>query len=343
MRNNGFALYGKEDLRPYAWEMPESEAGGVVIRVQACGICGSDRRQYYGGPSPRYQLPIVLGHEIVGRVQEVGSQVKGFIPEDLVTIAPIIPCMNCSACWRGQDNLCERGLVVGVDYSGGMAEHFYVPAHMVAVGGLVKVPDGVEPEAAAMSELLACCWHGLRQTQFRAGYDVLLIGSGPIGATFTQLLRLLGAARITITGSNPHRLAIAAELGTDVTLNAQDINLPKYACENGYAPDLAIIVAPTVEDAAAALEIVRPGGEMLLFSGYPHGSSMSFDLYKFHYSGKHIHSSIDATIADFHQAVKLQCQLNMSRLITHRFPLNKTVEGFETSRYPDAMKVLIKP
>jgi L-iditol 2-dehydrogenase len=342
MQNSGFALYGKEDLRPHLWEMPELEPGGVLLRVLACGICGSDLRQYWHGPSPRYSLPAVLGHEIVGQVEQIGSQVEDFKPGDLATVAPIIPCMNCPACWRGQDNLCERGLVIGVDTAGAMAEYFYAPARLVAAGGLARVPEGVAPEAAAMTEILACCWHGLSQTRLRAGDDVLLIGEGPIGATFVQLLRLLGAARITVTGLNPYRLAIASELGADLALNIKEIDLRHYARENQYQPDMAIIAAPAVDDAAAALEIIRPGGDILFFSGYPHGTLFSLDLYKFHYAEKHIHGSIDATIADFQHALRLQPQVDMQRLITHRFPLERTVEGFQAGRDERVMKVLIE-
>jgi L-iditol 2-dehydrogenase len=343
MHNSGFALYGKEDLRPYSWEMPEFEPGGVLLRVLACGICGSDLRQYWHGPSPRYKLPAVLGHEVVGAVEEIGPEVEGLSLGDLVAVAPIIPCMNCPACWRGQDNLCERGLVVGVDTPGAMAEYFYASSRLVGVGGLAKVPSGVPNNAAALTELLACCWHGLQQTGMQAGHDVLLVGEGPIGMTFIQLLRLLGAARITVTGLNPYRLKFASEMGADVTLNVGEVDLREYSRRNRYFPDLAIIAAPTIEGASEALEIIRAGGELLLFSGYPFESSMSLDLYKFHYAEKHIHGSIDATIADFQHAMQLQGQVTMERLITHHFPLEKTVEGFQIGRDHHVMKVLLEP
>lgn len=343
MQNSAFALYGKEDLRPVSSELGELEQGGVLIRVMACGVCGSDMRQYSHGPSPRYVLPAVLGHEIVGTVDSVGIRVDSLAVGDMVAVAPVIPCMNCAACRRGQDNLCERQQVIGVNVPGGMAQYLQLPARMVDAGGLAKVPEGVSWEAAALTEVLACCCHGLRQARPQVGDDVLVVGEGPIGATFVQLLRLMGVARITVSGLNSHRLAVAGELGADELLDVSGLDLNKYAEQTGYAPDLAIVAAPSAEASFVALDIIRPGGTLLLFSGYPHGTSAPLDLYKFHYAEKHIHGSIDATIVDFQFAMKLQPQLKMARLITDRFPLDETPSAFMAGRDPKRLKVLIEP
>jgi L-iditol 2-dehydrogenase len=343
LQNKAFALFGKEDLRPVSSDLGELEQGGLLVRVQACGVCGSDLRQFFHGPSPRYVLPAVLGHEIVGVVERIGPGVESFAVGDLVAIAPVIPCMNCAACRRGQDNLCEREQVVGVNVAGGMAQYILLPARMVDAGGVAKVPPGVPPEAAALTEVLACCRHGLRQAGPQLGDDVLIVGEGPIGATFVQLLRLMGAARITVTGLNTHRLRVVGELGADVLLDVGNVDLREHADQTGYSPDLAIVAAPSAEASLAALDILRPGGTLLLFSGYPHGTTAALDLYRFHYAEKHIHGSIDATVADFQFAMKLQPQLNMARLITDRFPLDETPKAFEAGRDPKGMKVLIEP
>jgi L-iditol 2-dehydrogenase len=335
------ALYGQHDLRPFELTAPALETGGIRMRVALCGICGSDQRQYFGGPSPRYTLPAVLGHEFAGEITEVGSQVEGFAVGDRVTVAPVIPCLNCEACRRGADNLCERGLVIGVNYPGAMAEQFYVPPRMVAAGGLAHIPSGASLEAAALTELLACCWHGLRQVNPRPGEDVLVIGEGPIAATFIQLLRLMGVGRITVTGLNPFRLKQTAALGADAMLQTDQTPLRDYAASQHYSPDLAIVAAPAVEDASVALDILRTGGNLLLFSGYPHGTRLDLDLYKFHYAEKHIHGSIDATIADFHHAVRLLPQVRLPQLISHRFPLENAVEAFQAARTVESMKVVL--
>jgi L-iditol 2-dehydrogenase len=343
MTISAFALYGKEDLRHIEWESPALESGGVLLRVNYCGICGSDLRMFYDGPSPRYNLPIVLGHEFAGTVAEVGPKVKDFKLGDLATVAPLIPCMNCRPCGHGQDNLCERGQVIGAHIAGAMADYFYVPEQMISAGGLVRVPPDVEPQAAAMTEIFACCLHGLRQTGFETGDNVLIIGEGPIGLAHLQLLRLMGAGRIVVTGLLANRLRLAEEFGADVALDATRHDLKQHAGETHFQPDLAIIATPSMPATETALELLRPGGSLLMFSGYPYGTQMTIDAYRFHYREKHIHGSIDCNIRDFRNAAELLPRLKTKPLITRTFPLAETPQAFRAARGPDAIKTMIVP
>src|SRR4030043_328969 len=132
-------LYGKEDI--HIEEMPkvELESHGMLVRVRASGICGSDIRVFFNGLSPRYINPVILGHEVCGEVVEIGSAISEYDPGDLVGIAPIIPCMSCIPCSHGQDNICQTAKVIGCNVHGAMAEYFYIPSQMVQVGGVVKV------------------------------------------------------------------------------------------------------------------------------------------------------------------------------------------------------------
>ncbi|NIV39555.1 MAG: alcohol dehydrogenase catalytic domain-containing protein, partial [Anaerolineae bacterium] len=186
-------LHAREDVRIGELDLPPVESHALIIRVLGCGICGSDARMFFNGPSSRYTIPVILGHELSGEVVEVGPRVEGYAPGDLVTVAPIAPCMRCPPCSRGMDNLCERAQVIGCTVHGGMAEYLYVSSQMVQVGGVVRLPPGVDHRTAAMSELVGCCLHGLRQTGVRAGDRLLIVGDGPIGLTFLQLAKLMGA------------------------------------------------------------------------------------------------------------------------------------------------------
>jgi L-iditol 2-dehydrogenase len=338
-----FALYGKEDLRAFEWDAPALDDSGVLLRVNSCGICGSDLRMFYDGPSPRYRLPVVLGHEFTGTVTEAGPKVKDLQPGDVVAVAPLIPCMNCRPCRHGQDNLCENGLVIGVHVPGGMADHFYVPGQMVNAGGLAKVPASADVRSAALTEIVACCLHGLRQTEFKLGDSVLIIGEGPVGLTHLQLLRLMGAGEVVVTGLVEKRLRLAEELGASMALDVGKHDLKKFAEDKAFKPDLAIIAAPVIPATQTAFELVRPGGSLLMFSGYPAGSTMPFDLYKFHYSEKHVHGSIDCTLRDFYNAMELMPRLQMGKLITHVFPLGETPQAFRAAREVGAVKTMIEP
>jgi L-iditol 2-dehydrogenase len=343
MRIEGVALHGKEDLRPFDWDAPTLEDGGVLLKVNSCGVCGSDLRMFYDGPSPRYPLPVVLGHEFTGTIVQSGPKVKGLSVGDVVSVAPLIPCMHCHPCTHGQDNLCESAQVIGVNIPGANASHFYVPEQMVDAGGLVKLPSDTDVRAAALTEIVACCLHGLRQTEFEVGDSVLIIGEGPVGLAHLQLLRLMGAGDVIVTGLLPNRLALAEELGATVALDVGKRDLKKFAEERGFRPDLAIVAAPIVPASQAALELVRPGGSLLLFSGYPYGSTFPFDLYKFHYAEKHVHGSIDCTLRDFQNASELMPRLQMGRVITHEFPLSEAVQAFRAARGKDAIKTMIVP
>jgi L-iditol 2-dehydrogenase len=342
MKIHAFALHAKEDLRPLEWEIPDTERGGVLLRVIACGICGSDLRMFYEGPSPRYTLPIVLGHEFTGTVVEAGANVKGFKPGDVAAVAPLIPCMSCRPCSHGQDNLCETGQVIGTHIAGAMADHFYVPERMVSAGGLVKLPAGADPRVSALTEIVGCCLHGIRQTNFQVGDSVLIIGEGPIGLAHLQLLRLMGADQIVMTGLIQNRLKLAEELGASVALDVGKHDLKQFAQDRGFKPDLAIVATPVMPASELALELLRWGGTLLLFSGYPYGTTMTLDAYRFHYAEKHIHGSIDCNIRDFQNATELLPRLQMGRLITQTFPLKDTLQAFRAARNPEAVKTMIE-
>ncbi len=332
-------FYGKEDIRIEARDLPGMESHGLLVRVLACGICGSDTRYFFNGPSPRYTLPIVLGHELCGEVVQVGPDLKDYAPGDRVTVAPIIPCMRCNACAHGQDNLCEKSEVIGVNVAGGMAEYMYIPSQMVQSGGAVKLPPTASYREAALSELVGCCLHGLRQVGLEAGDSLLVIGGGPIGMTFTQLASLKGA-KVTSSELLPVRRELALELGAQEAVDPSQTDLlARYA--NSF--DRVIVATASVPATEQALQLVRTGGSLLFFSGYLKGSKLELELNEIHYRELHIHGSIDCTIQDFQNAVALLPQISMEKLVTSCYPLDRTVEAFQATRQPNSVKVLIEP
>lgn len=332
-------LYGREDLRIEEVDLPPVEPCGLRIRVLTCGICGSDARMFFSGPTPRYINPVILGHEFSGEVVEVGAGAQDYAEGDVVTLAPLIPCMRCAACSRGQDNLCERAQVIGCTVQGGMAEYVTVPSQMVLAGGVVKLPPTVDHRAGALTELVGCCLRGLNFMSITPGDRVLIIGDGPIGLTFLQLVKLHGAEYVATTGRRPRRRELAVELGADEALDARAAKLKDHFEQS---LDRVIVAASNIEATVEAVELVRPGGHLLLFSGYTYGTVLSLDANVVHYRELHLHGSIDCTVQDFRRAVKLMPQLKMDRLISTSFPLEKTEEAFRASRERDAVKVVIE-
>lgn len=332
-------LYGQEDIRLEPMQSPEMEDHGLLIRILTCGICGSDSRVFFNGPSARYINPVILGHEICGEVSEVGPEVKDYSPGDLVGIAPIIPCMHCHACSQGQDNICETAKVIGCNVHGAMGEYMYIPSQMVQVGGAVRLPAGIHHREAALAELVGCCLHGLRQMGITAGDQVLVIGGGPIGATFIQLVKLLGA-NATSSEPLPRRREMAVELGADDAVDPTSVNLKDRF---GYSFDRVIVATASVPATEQTFDLVRTGGSLLFFSGYLKGSTLELQLNDVHYRELHIHGSIDCTIHDYQKAVNLLPQLRMGELITDIYSLGSIKEAFYTTRNPEAIKVVIEP
>jgi L-iditol 2-dehydrogenase len=332
-------LYAKEDIRLERASLPEMESQGLLVRVLTCGICGSDSRMFFNGPTARYINPVILGHEICGEVVEVGRDVTGYRPGDLVGIAPIIPCMHCYTCSHGQDNICATAKVIGCTVHGGMGEYMYIPSQMVQVGGAVKLPAGVSQREAALAELVGCVRHGLLQVGLEAGDQVLVIGGGPIGMTFVQMANLLGA-RATSSELRPRRREMALEMGAVEAVDPEAVDLKN---RYGYAFDRVIVAAASVSATEQSFDLVRTGGSLLFFSGYLTGSTLDMQLNDLHYRELHIHGSIDCTIRDYQNAVGLLPQLRMGDLITDVYSLGRTVDAFDATRDPDAIKVVIEP
>ncbi len=332
-------LYGKEDIRLESFELPPVRGKDLLLRIRSCGICGSDNRMFFNGPSARYIHPVILGHEICAEVAQVGAEVEDYHPGDLVGLAPIIPCMHCDPCASGKDNICETAKVIGCNVHGGMAEYIHVPSQMVEVGGVVKLPAGTHPREAALAELVGCCLHGLHQVGLEAGERVLVIGGGPIGMTFVQLAKLLGA-HVVISELLDHRRQLALELGAEEAINpSAKILKANY----GYAFDRVIVASASVPATQDGFSLVRTGGSLLFFSGYIKGSTLDLQLNDVHYRELHIHGSIDCTIKDYQKAIRLLPQIQMEKLVTSAYPLSQTVEAFYATRDPQAVKILIEP
>ena len=334
-------LYAQEDLRLEEIEMPPLEPFGLRIRILTCGICGSDQRMFFTGPTPRYINPVILGHEIAAVVTEVGKLVKGYSPGDIVTLAPLIPCMICPACSRGYDNLCQRAQVIGCTVHGGMAEYMTIPSQMVLAGGVIHLPGEVDLKAGALTELVGCALHALEGAGgVGPGDRVLIIGDGPIGLTFLQLAKLMGARYVATSGRRPRRRELALALGADEALDATTVDLSKRFSQS---LDKVVVATSNIEITAKAVELVRPGGSLLLFSGYTYGTTLSLDINLVHYRELHLHGSIDCTVQDMRRAVGLLPQLQMEKLVSAAFPLDQTPAAFQASKEREAVKVVLEP
>ncbi len=248
-------------------DIPQPEIGpdDVLIQVRACGICGSDIHGW-DGSSGRRIPPLVMGHEASGIIAAVGSDVTDFVEGDRVTFDSMVSCGDCWYCRRGESNLCDHRMVLGVscgDYRryGAFAEYIAVPQRIV-----YRIPDALSFEHAALIEAVSVAVHAAARTPIRLGDTAVVVGSGMIGLLVIQALRLAGCRRIIATDINTHRLHAAESMGADVTIHAAEEDVPSRVREltHGRGADVAVEVVGTGPTIRSAVASTRKGGSVTL-------------------------------------------------------------------------------
>ena len=261
------ALLLKKYMELELTEMPEPALApdDVLVRVRACGICGSDVHGLDGSTGRRIP-PLVMGHEAAGVIAQVGAQVKGFREGDRVTFDSTVWCGACFHCRRGEINLCDQRQVLGVspgDYRrhGAFAEYVAVPGRIV-----YRLPEGLSFQHAAVTEAVSVAVHAVSLTPVRLGDTAVVVGSGMIGLLVIQALRRAGCGRIVAVDIDDAKLKLAAALGADIQLNPQRTDVPALVRDatGGHGADIAIEVVGATEPLATAVKSLRKGGTLTL-------------------------------------------------------------------------------
>jgi L-iditol 2-dehydrogenase len=247
------------------WPVPEVGREEVLIRVAACGICGSDVHGMDGSTGRRYP-PLIMGHEAAGTIAQVGSDVHGWAEGDRVTFDSTIYCGRCWFCRRGEINLCDQRRVLGVACDefrrhGAFAEYVAVPQHI-----LVRLPEKVSFHQAAMVEPLSIAFHAVRRTRIRLNDTAVVVGAGMIGLLVVEALRAAGCGRIIAVDVDQGRLDMACTLGADEGLRSDvaDVRAEVLRRTDGRGADVAIEavgIAPTVQ---LSIAVLRKGGQLTL-------------------------------------------------------------------------------
>jgi L-iditol 2-dehydrogenase len=337
-------FYGdRKDLRLQQADIPRVGDGDILLKVRICGICGSDSRYYFHGNEPRYKKPVILGHEVVGNIYEMGSKVKGYSPGERVAVAPIYGCGKCDHCLSGSENLCRDVVVFGTNFDGGFAQYMLIPEKGVERGVLVKLADDVPDEAATMLEPFSCALHGLRKIGIAPGDTVAVFGSGPLGLAFLLLSKRLGAGKVAVIARARDKLARAEEFGADAVFSTLEEDwkskVRKYFRQGGI--NIAVTAGSTLPLLEYSLELVKRGGKILIFSGLPSGTRIDVDPNYIHYSELTISGTIDSTIDDYKRTALMAPYLGLERFATHMFPLDRIKEGFEATGERDRLRINI--
>ena len=345
-----------DDVRTETVPVPEIGAGEVLVRIDTCGICGTDLKKIHTGS---HSAPRVFGHEMAGTIAAIGEGVKGFTVGDRVMAFHHIPCGECFYCRKKTFAQCERykkvGTTAGVGEpaGGGFAEYIRVMDWIVGDGvttaGLVKVPDDIPFEQAAFIEPVNTCFKAVLLLELEPDDTVLVIGQGSIGIILAALAAQTGATVLT-SDMYPERHAVAAQFGLKHPLDARgDVVQACKDVTDGRGADVALAAVGSDKLIAQAMAAIRPGGRVMLFASTQHGEA-PFDPAAVCMDEKTLMGSYSASVAIQQEGIDLVFdgyrtgKLDFTKLISHRFSLEEAAEAVRlaSNPQPDSLKIVLK-
>lgn len=345
------AVYrGVNDVRVETVPVPEIGPGEVLVRIRACGICGTDLKKIHTGS---HAAPRIFGHEMAGEIAAVGEGVTAWRVGDRVMAFHHIPCGNCYYCRKKTFAQCDSykrvGCTAGFEPSGGgFAEYIRVMDRIVE-RGLVRVPDDVPFDQAAWIEPVNTCFKAIRNLHLAADETVLVIGQGPIGILLASLARKEGAIVLT-SDLYPSRHVVAAKFGLTNPINAgeEDVVAAAKKRTEGRGADVVVLAVGGNSLIRTAMDAARPGGRILLFAATQR-SEVVIDPAVVCMDEKSLLGSYSSS-ADYQQeAAQLVLDgyrngFDLTQLISHRFQLERAAEAIEfaSEPKPDSMKILIE-
>jgi len=328
--------------------IPPTPEDGLLLKVIACGLCGSDLRTLRSGHH-RVTLPWIIGHEISGEVVGLGPKYRGpWQVGDRLAVGPVVYCGVCDFCINGRYEFCEAYREIAQAWPGGFAEYIAIPPEALRLGTIHRIPEGLDPAHAAISEPISSCVNAQERGQVSLGDTVVIIGSGPIGCTHVSLARARGADRIIVADVVDERLKLVEPFGPDVTINAARMDLVAEVrrLTNGKGAEVVITATPAPVAVVQAVEMARKAGRILVFGGLPKDQSKpGLDVNIIHYNALQMIGT--TTFAPRHQRIALGLlasgRIPGDRLVTHRFPLVEFAQGVQLAMEGKALKVVFLP
>jgi L-iditol 2-dehydrogenase len=325
--------------------MPRPGPEEVLVRVEACGICGSDVHGFDGSTGRRIP-PLIMGHEAAGTITAIGAGVKGYAEGARVTFDSTLYCGNCDYCKRGEMNLCENRTILGVstpDFrrAGAFADYVVVPQRV-----LYDLPATVEFDEAAMVEPLAVAVHAVAVTEVKKGATALVVGAGMIGLLVLQVLKDAGCTSVIVTDIDDTRLKLAQDLGATVTLNAKTFDVVAEVMKhtNGTGVDVALEAVGSTPTIRTAIECVKKGGTVTLIGNVSPTAEIPLQMVV----GRQLRlQGSAASSGEYPKCIELLASgaIKVKPLITAVAPLEDGASWFERlhSREPNLMKIVLSP
>ena len=320
-------------------ELPTVGHNDLLIKITRTAICGTDLHifNWDDWSSQTVPLNMVIGHEYAGVVAAIGEEVSGFVVGDRVSGEGHVTCGNCRNCRAGRRHLCRNMVGVGVNRPGAFAEYLVLPAF-----NAFKIPDGITDDMAAIFDPLGNAVHSALSFDL-VGEDVLITGAGPIGVMSAAVARHVGARHVVITDINPYRLELAGKLGATRTVRIDQESLTDVQAELGMTEgfDVGLEMSGSPSAMAQMLEAINHGGNVALL-GIPAGA-MTFDWSQVILKGLTLKGIYGREMFEtwYKMASLIQAGLNLTDIITHRFPIAEYEKGFGVMRSGQSGKVVL--
>ena len=343
------AVYrGVNDVRLETVPVPRIGAGELLVRVHTCGICGTDLKKIATGS---HSAPRIFGHETSGVVVAAGKDVRDFREGDRVVVFHHIPCGECYYCRHKTFAQCltykKVGCTAGFEPSGGGFAEYVRVMDWIVRRGTVRIPEGVSFEQACFVEPVNTCMKGIETLRLQRHETVYIIGQGPIGIILSVLAQRAGASVIT-SDLYPQRLTISKSFGLGLSIDASRSETVERVREltEGRGADAVILAVGVNGLIRPAMDATRPGGRVLLFAQTARGEA-TVDPAAICVDEKALLGSYSASVELQEESVRFVMggEMDLERLISHRFPLSRSVEALEVAAHPqpDSMKIVIQP
>jgi L-iditol 2-dehydrogenase len=327
-------------------EVPKVNQNDVLVKMKTCGICGSDLEKVFG----KYGMNSTrIGHEPAGEVIEIGENVKDFKIKDRVFIHHHVPCYSCHYCYNEDFTMCEKYQTSNIEPSG-LAEYILVPEWNVLRGGLVKLPDNINFNQAALIEPIACCIRSLNKLDMKKADRIAIFGAGPTGLIHMILAKHYGASQIILVDINEFRLRFAKNIDPTITTinmannNNNNLDTTVFSKVGKIGVDISIIATSNLDALVQSIKISRRGGTISLFGVPAKESELKIDFNLIYSKELKIVPSYAASEKEIHQTITLLTNniIDFEPLITHKFPLDNSFDALQYAhKAKDAMKIII--
>ena len=339
-------LFGKEDLRLVETPVPQISDKQILLKVEAAGICGTDIKNWkHGRVGVDESHPLTLGHEVAGRIAEVGKDVPFYRKGMQVTIAPNMGCAICDQCVSGNTHNCAELKAFGINMDGAFAEYMAVPEEAIAQGNIMVLPEGVSPVEAAVNEPLSCVYDGFLKCRVQPGDNAVVIGAGAIGILHAMLLKMAGVAKIIMNDISEQRLEDAKQIIPELlTYCGDDLRGFVMAETGGKGADVAITANPVPQCQQEALELMNYNGRVNFFGLIPaEMEPVPINTNLIHSKALIVTGNSRSSVSEFRKTMEFVAAglIPVKRVVTDQYAIEDGLRAFERARQARGLKHVI--